>query len=73
MGVPRVHARNRLAGRITAIANQGPMLKVSLDCGFVLQALVTRPAQEELGLAVGETVVAFVKSPAIHLVPRTAG
>jgi molybdopterin-binding protein len=71
--IGHVSARNRLAGRISAITAQGPLVKVSLDCGFTLCALVTRPAQEELGLAVGETVAAFVKSPAIHLVPRTAG
>ena len=68
--IGQVSARNRLHGRITGVVPEGPLLRVSLDCGFSLAALVTRQAREELGLEIGESVAAFVKSPAVHLIAR---
>jgi molybdopterin-binding protein len=41
-----------------------------VDCGFALNALVTRPACDELHLAEGVEVVAAVKATAVHLIPR---
>ena len=41
-------ARNRLAARVTSRVAEGPMVRIGLDCGFALTALVTRPACEEL-------------------------
>ena len=46
------------------------MVRVSLDCGFSLKALVTNQACQELVLREGEHVIALLKAPAIHLVPR---
>jgi molybdate transport system ATP-binding protein len=63
-------ARNQLRARITTITPEGPMVRVGLDCGFSLTALVTRPAREELGLRTGEWVFALLKAPAVHLVAR---
>ncbi len=68
--VGRMSARNRLSGRVTAVTPRGPLVRVTLDCGFSLNALVTRPAQEELALREGEPATAIVKSPAVHVVPR---
>ncbi len=68
--IGQVSARNRLPGHVLGVAPEGPLLRVSLDCGFPLAALVTRQSREELGLEVGEPVVAFVKSPALHLIAR---
>jgi molybdate transport system ATP-binding protein len=62
--------RNRLAARVCSLTPEGPTTRVSLDCGFGLTAVLTRPACEELGLQVGDTVTALVKASAIHLVPR---
>jgi molybdopterin-binding protein len=45
-------------------------MRVRLDCGFPLLALITRQACAEMGLQPGETVTALVKAPAIHLIPR---
>ena len=64
-------ARNRLTARVTSMESQGPLLRVGLDCGFLLTALVTRPAAEQLALGPGETVFALIKAQAIHLVPRS--
>lgn len=63
-------ARNRLSARILSLRPEGALMRVELDAGFPLMALVTRPACAELALCEGETVVALVKSAAIHLVPR---
>ena len=62
--------RNHLPGTVTAVAVDGPLVRVDVDCGFPLAAYITRPAREELGLVPGSAVVASVKSPAVHLVPH---
>jgi len=67
---PASSARNRLDGRIVAITPEGPLVRVLIDCGFRLTALVTRPARDELGLVEGGAVTAVLKAPSIHLVPR---
>lgn len=68
---PQTSARNRLPGRIVLLTPEGPLLRVSVDCGFSLTALITRPAAQQLDLAPGQPVTALIKAPAIHLVPRT--
>ncbi len=65
-------ARNRLSGRVLALTPEGPLVRVALDCGPTLVALVTRHACEELALRVGDVVVALLKTTAIHLVGRSA-
>jgi molybdate transport system ATP-binding protein len=62
--------RNHLRGTILSLTPEGPLVRISLDCGFELTALVTRPACEELRLQIGEQVTANIKAPAIHLIPR---
>lgn len=62
--------RNRLSARIVALRTEGALVRVELDAGFPLFALVTRPACTELALREGEQITALIKAPAIHLVPR---
>ena len=64
-------ARNHLSGLVTDILPQGILMKVTLDCGFPLRAVITRGAREELGLKTGSVVVAAIKAGAVHLVPRS--
>jgi len=66
----RTSARNRMPARVVAITATGPLLRVDLDAGFPLAAYITRPAREELDLRCGSHVVAVVKAPAVHLIPR---
>jgi tungstate transport system ATP-binding protein len=61
--------RNRLNGRITRMLPHGPFVRVSVDCGFVLTALITRRSCAELGFTVGAEVIAGVKATAIHVLP----
>jgi molybdate transport system ATP-binding protein len=65
-----VSARNHLPGCVVQIDAEGPLDRVTLDCGFPLVALVTRQAREELGLQEGSAVVAAIKATAVHVVPR---
>jgi molybdate transport system ATP-binding protein len=67
---PRSSARNRLIGRIRSLDREGPMMRVLLDCGFPLRALVTKQAYEEMQLHEGDEVVAVLKAGALHLVSR---
>jgi molybdate transport system ATP-binding protein len=64
-------ARNKLAGVVRSLSPDGPLVRVELDCGFPLTAVVTRPAAEEMGLGEGAGVVALLKSTAVHLLPRS--
>jgi molybdopterin-binding protein len=43
---------------------------VTLDCGFALDALITRQSRDELHLTPGAEVIAAIKATSIHLVPR---
>ncbi len=61
--------RNRLAGTVQALIREGPMMRVNLDCGFPLTALLTQAACEELALREGIHAVALVKAPQVHLIP----
>jgi molybdate transport system ATP-binding protein len=63
-------ARNRLPARVVDTQREGPLVRVTLDCGFALTAVVTPHSAEALGLETGAAVTAVLKAPAIHLVPR---
>jgi len=63
-------ARNHLPGRIEFLEPEGPLVRIRLDCGFSLTALITQQACEEMGLKVNDTVTALMKAPAIQLIPR---
>jgi molybdate transport system ATP-binding protein len=62
--------RNRLAARVGAVAREGPLVRVTLDCGFPLVALITRQACEELRLQHGDAVAALIKAASVHLIGR---
>jgi len=63
-------ARNRLPARILALHPEGPLVRLALDGGFPLEALVTRQACQDLGLAEGDQVCAVLKAAAVHLIPH---
>ncbi len=64
-------ARNQLHGCIQSLTPEGPLVRVRMDCGFPLTALVTHLACREMELASGDAVTALVKTPAIHLILRS--
>ena len=64
----RSSARNRIEGVITRLSLVGPLVRLELDCGFKLMAVVTRQSADELSLAIGRRVYAILKATAIHSV-----
>jgi molybdate transport system ATP-binding protein len=62
--------RNRLPGIVRTVARDGAMMRVDLDCGFPLAALLTVQACEEMALQPGSRVMAVIKAPHVHLIPR---
>ena len=67
---PPTSARNRLPATVVATTPEGPLVRVRLECGFPLVALVTRSSAAELGLEPGRRVRALLKVPAVRLVPH---
>lgn len=63
-------ARNRLRGMIRKIILEGPIVRIIIDCGFLLTALVTKQSYLDLSLAEGSEITASVKAQSIHLIPR---
>jgi tungstate transport system ATP-binding protein len=65
--IPGPAGFNRLAGRIHRVAPAGPHVRVIVDCGFPLVALLTRRMVEDMRLEEGAPVTAHFKSTAPHL------
>jgi tungstate transport system ATP-binding protein len=61
-------ARNVFSGRITSIILSGALVRLGLDCGFPLIALITNMSFEELKLEPGKEVFASFKATAIHII-----
>ncbi len=62
--------RNQFPAVVQWLSHEGPLVRVGLNAGFDLSALVTRPACEELQLRKGEQMTVAVKAPSLHLIPR---
>ncbi len=69
-GVQPSSARNKLRGRITRTVPLGSQVRVVLDCGFPLVALITRRSAEELGFLEGNEVLVSFKASSVHLLRR---
>lgn len=66
----RGSARNHLPARVAWMRSDGVLVRVGLDCGFPLAAVITRTSADELALDVGVRVTASIKAPAVHLIRR---
>jgi molybdate transport system ATP-binding protein len=60
---------NRLPGRVVSAVREGPVVRVVVDCGFPLAAVVGPPYYREGGFREGETVTAAFRAEAVRLVP----
>jgi tungstate transport system ATP-binding protein len=63
-------ARNVFSGKITSMIPAGPLVRVSLDCGFPMIALITRMSADGMNLQIGQPVYASFKAAAIHVMVR---
>jgi molybdopterin-binding protein len=62
----RSSARNRLPGIVTAITRDQVMAQVDIQAGpFRVVSLMSREAVDDLGLEVGSTAVAVIKSTTV--------
>ncbi len=59
--------RNSLKGTVIEVQSLGALVRVRMDCGLLLNALVTRQSAEEMGLAPGVPVYAQFKASSIHV------
>jgi molybdopterin-binding protein len=66
----RDSARNHLLGVVADTVPLGSQVRVGVDCGSRLVALVTKQSAEELDLRPGIRAEASFKATAIHLIPR---
>ena len=65
-------ARNHLPAIVRSLSRSGNLIRVELECGFLLVALLTNQACAELKLQPGAAVTALVKAPNVHLIARGA-
>jgi len=63
-------ARNRFSGQVMKLFPTGSQVRVTIDCGFPLVALVTRRSAEEMGLKKGSRVYATFKAVSTHVIKR---
>ena len=63
-------ARNSFIGGITRVASVEPLIRIEIDCGFRLMALVTKRSAEELGLEKGKKVYATFKATGVHIIKQ---
>ena len=59
--------RNHLAGTVTAMQALGPTVKTTIDCGVALTAIITRRSQADLGIGLGDSVIAGFKAMSVHI------
>jgi molybdate/tungstate transport system ATP-binding protein len=59
--------RNSLQGRVTEVWTLETLFRVKVDCGFLLNALITRQSAEEMGILPGVQVYAQFKASSVHV------
>jgi tungstate transport system ATP-binding protein len=63
-------ARNTFPGKIEKVVLVGPLVRVEVNSGFPLLALVTKKSAEEMNLTIGTLVHASFKASAIRTLKR---
>lgn len=72
---PTIHngsssARNHLDGKVSKIFPVGSQMRITVDCGFPILALITARSAEEMHLEIDTPICASFKASSIHLIPR---
>jgi molybdopterin-binding protein len=70
---PSVSARNHVRATVERVRSAGPYVRVEIDAGYPLVALVTKQSLEDLSLSPGAIVFATFKATAVHLIPHRRG
>ena len=66
----KTSARNHLSGKITQINQEESLVRITVDCGFLVDSLITRESLLDLGLDTNQTVQLSVKATSIHIFPH---
>jgi tungstate transport system ATP-binding protein len=66
----RSSARNCLPGEVVRLFPTGFQVRVTIDCGFPLAAMITRQSAEEMGLQKGTPVYATFKAISARVIRR---
>ena len=70
-GVPAQSSpRNCLAVVVKRMSTEGPTVRIELQGGLPLAAVLTKQACEELALKPGDQVTTLIKAPNVHLIQR---
>jgi molybdate transport system ATP-binding protein len=64
-------ARNCLSGTVSEVIPFGSTVRVILDAGFPLTAILTRESCRDLSLEPGSNIYATFKASAVHVIPVT--
>ncbi|MFH0967590.1 MAG: TOBE domain-containing protein, partial [Methanobacteriota archaeon] len=65
----RSSARHTIQAEVVELIPSGPFIRVVLDAGIRMIAMVTRISSEELSLEPGCSVYATFKDSAVHVIP----
>jgi molybdate transport system ATP-binding protein len=68
--VPGDDGPNRLTATIRQVTPEAAAVRLDLDCGFRLAALIPRPLSKALDLEVGSAVTVRLPTAAVHLIPK---
>ncbi|NYT08296.1 MAG: ABC transporter ATP-binding protein, partial [Methanomicrobiales archaeon] len=66
----KTSARNEITGRIIKVVPIGPMVRVTVDAGVKLTAVITQRSFEDLSLGLGEETGVAFKASAIHVLEQ---
>lgn len=66
----RDSARNHLLGLVEEVVPLGSQVRVAVDCGVRLVALITKQSHQDLGLHSGGMTEVTFKASAVHLIRR---
>jgi tungstate transport system ATP-binding protein len=61
-------ARNSFSSTVTRTVQLGGLIRVEMDCGFPLVALVTKRSSDEMELAIGKHLYASFKATGVHVI-----
>jgi tungstate transport system ATP-binding protein len=64
---PPTTARNHLAGHVAALAVEGDHVRVTVDVGVPIIALITERSRTEMGLGLGDRIVVVFKALALDV------
>jgi molybdate transport system ATP-binding protein len=66
----KTSARNHLSGIITQINQEESLVRITVDCGFLVDSLITRESLLDLGLDINQAVQLSVKATSVHIFPH---